>query len=121
MKKTRKSKPKLTETDRVQLMLEGAGRRRQKQRTTGRVINKNKKRPDIKSKVSYEVLYDEETSEGPMTFYNEGFPNLKSAKSWLDERILFLKNLNAYRYINFRIVRHEVIDREKVVRRIKKL
>ena len=79
---------------------------------------KSDPRPDI----SYEVLFDKDAPEGTQTYYNEGFPSLFSAKFWLENKISELKRtVERKRYRNFRIVRHEVVDREKVVRRIPRI
>lgn len=72
--------------------------------------------------VQYDVEYEFETSEGSITYYDEGFGRLKDARESLD-RIMRRCSLDddRERYRNFRIVRHEIVDREKVVKTVKGL
>lgn len=73
--------------------------------------------------VSYECLYDsvDQQTGMVMTFYDEGYSSYKKAQvamRHLHDRAIRNK-LNGFLLRNFRIVRHEVIEQETVMKNFK--
>lgn len=67
--------------------------------------------------VSYECLYDVTNGNlAGLTFYDEGYSSLKKAEKAM-KKLRDQNKCNGFVRTNFRIVRHEVIDKETVVRR----
>ena len=74
--------------------------------------------------VTYELLFDkiEEKSGDTQTFYDEGYRSMKRANEAMEHlhnRVTAQKR-EGFRLCNFRIVRHEVVDRKTVVKKFKK-